>query len=125
MAVDKEEVRITIVIVVEEPQSPAAQHPRCRANFSGFIRKNQILLVMIETEKLLIDISHKKILPAVTIIVRCVNSHPGARLAGVTESHAGRQSAFFKFSASLIDEEKVRHRIVSYEQIYQAIVVNI
>src|SRR6185503_8387156 len=125
MAVDKEEVRITIVVVIEETQSPAAQHLRRRSYLPGFVRKNQVFLIVIETKKFLIDISHKKILPTVTIIVSGVNSHPGARLPGITEGHPGRQSDFFKFAATLIEEQKIWHRIVGYKEIQQAIVVNV
>src|SRR5205814_7783999 len=61
MSVDQEQIGITIIVVIKEPQAPAAQHLGCRSNFSGLVRENQLLLVVIKTEKLTIDISHEKI----------------------------------------------------------------
>ena len=71
MAIYEEKIRVTVVVIIEELQSPTAQHLRCGSNLSGLVRENQILLVVIETEKLSIDVGHKKILPAIPIIVRC------------------------------------------------------
>src|SRR5258705_6886895 len=107
MAVHQKQVRITIVVIIEEPQAPTAQHLRRRSNFSRLVSEYQILLIVIKTEKLSIDVGHKKILPAIAIIVCRVYSHSRTRFAGITESYAGRQSHFFKFSAPLIDEQKV------------------
>ena len=90
MAIYQQQIRVTIVVIIEEPQSPTAQHLRCCSYFAGFIRKSQILLVVIKTEELSIDVGYKKILPAIAIIVRCVYSHSRARFAVLTEGHPSR-----------------------------------
>src|SRR5207248_3046955 len=95
------------------------------SNLARLVRENQLLLVVIKTEKLTIDISHEKILPAIAIIVRRVHSHSRARFACVAVGHARRQSNLFKSSAALIDKKKVRHRVVGYKQIHEPIVVDI
>src|SRR5216684_2268542 len=102
MAIYQQQIRVTIVVIIEEPQSPTAQHLRCCSYFSGFIRKSQVFLVVIKTEELSIDVRYKKILPAITVIVRCVYSHSRARPAVLTEGHPSRQSDLFKFSTTLI-----------------------
>ena len=104
MAIDQKQIGIAVIIVIKEPQAPAAQHLRCRPNFTGLVRKDKILLVVVETEKLAIDIRHEKILPTVAIIVRRVYSHSRARFSRVAVSYTCRQSNLFKFSAPLIDK---------------------
>src|SRR6266446_2879779 len=104
MAIYQQQIRVTVVVIIEEPQSPTAQHLRCGSYFSGLIRKSQILPVVIKTEELSIDVRHKEILPAIAIIVCRVYSHSRARFAVLTEGYPSRQSDFFKFSAALIDE---------------------
>src|SRR3989440_12726830 len=101
MAVYQEQIGVSIVVVIKEPQPPSAQHLRRRSDLSGLARENQVLLFVIKTEKLSIDVGHEKILPAIAIIVPRVNSHPRARFACVAVAHARRQSNFFEFPAPL------------------------
>src|SRR6266853_4341357 len=61
MAVYQKQIGVAVVVVIEEPQSPTAQHLRCGANLSGLVSKDQILLVVIETEKFPIDVGDKKV----------------------------------------------------------------
>ena len=64
-------------------------------------------------------------MPTVAIKVGSVHAHPRTRLPILAVGHASRQPCLFKLSAALVDEEKVGHRIVSDEEVYQAIVVDI
>ena len=68
MAVDQEQVGIAIIIIIKEPQAPAAKKLRRRTDFARLIGKRQILLVVIKTEKLLLDVGDEKVLPAVTVM---------------------------------------------------------
>ena len=75
MPVNEKQIRITIVVIIKKFQAPAAQQLRCRSNLTGLIGKDQLLVVVLETEKLLIDIRDEKILPAIAVVVSRVDAH--------------------------------------------------
>src|SRR4051812_1012522 len=104
MAVNQEQIGITIIVVIKEPQAPTAQHLCRRANLARLVRENKILLVVIKTEKFTIDIRYEKILPTIAIVIRRIHSHSRTRFARVAVGHAGRQANFFEFSTTLIDK---------------------
>src|SRR6266851_5262374 len=80
VAVNQEKVRVAIIIIVKKSQSPATQKLRGRAYFARFIRKSKIFLIVIKAEKLLLDVSYKKVLPAITVKVHRIDSHSRTRL---------------------------------------------
>src|SRR5258708_25088361 len=98
MAVYQKQIGVAIVVVIEEPKSPPAQHLRCGANLSGLVSKDQILLVVIETEKFSIDVGDKKVLPAIPIKISRLHSHSRTWFASIAEGHACRQANLFKFA---------------------------
>ncbi len=75
MSVDEKQIGIAVIVVVKELQSPAAQQLSRRRNLTRLIREDQLLIVMIKTEKLLIDIGDEKILPAVAIVISRIDTH--------------------------------------------------
>src|ERR1041384_6367301 len=123
MTIRQDQIRVAIVVVIKETQTPAAEQTRCRSNLAGPVDKGQVLLIVIETEQFLIDIGNEQVLPAVVVVIGCIDSHSRARRARIAVRHTGQQTGLFKLSLPLIDEEKVRERVVRDEEIHQAIVV--
>src|SRR6266404_7766272 len=125
MAVDQQQVRITVVVVIEELQTPPAQQLRGWSNLPRFVGEGQVLLIVIQTEEFLVDISHKEVLPAVAIIIGCVHAHAGARASGFAVRHARPKPCLFELAAPFVDEKEIRHSIIRYKQIHQTVVVHI
>src|SRR5687767_2970457 len=73
----------------------------------------------------MIDIRNEKILPSVAIKVGRIDAHAGARPAGLAVRDACCQTNLFKLSRSLVEEKKVRHRVVGHKQIEERIVVDV
>src|SRR5947208_13244494 len=125
MAIDQEQVGVAVIVVVKESQTPAAEELRRRRNLSWFIRKGQILLIVIQAKELLLDVRNKEVLPAIAIIVSRIDSHARSRPAGGAEGHTGCKPLLFKFPAAVIDEEEVGHRIVCYKWIHSPVVIQV
>src|SRR5262245_32875387 len=125
MAVCQDKVLITIIVVVEELETPAAQKPGCLSDFTRPVNECQVFLVVVETEEFLIDVGNAEILPAITIKVSCVHTHARARVAGIAIAYARRQPDLFKLTFALVDEEKVGDRVVGNKEVDQAIAIDI
>src|SRR5687768_10270050 len=123
MAVCQNEIGISIVVVIKEPQTPTAQQPCRWSNFSGSIDEGQILLILIQTKQFLIDIGYKQVLPAIAVVICCVHSHTGSRRTGVAVRNPGHQADLFKLSFPFVYKQEVSERVVCDEEIHQAIVV--
>ena len=59
MAVDKKQIGIAVVVVVEKLQTPATQQLSRRRDLTRLVREDQLALVVIETKKLVIDIRNE------------------------------------------------------------------
>src|SRR5262249_27267225 len=125
MPVNQEQIRITIVVIIKEFQAPAAQHLSRRRDLTRLIREDQIFLVVVKTEKLVIDVGDEEVLPSISVIVRRINAHSGAWSTGVAVSNPCSQSYLLKLSLTFIEEEEIRHGVVRNEQIHQRVVVYI
>src|SRR5688572_19112627 len=75
MSVCQKQIKIAVIIIIEEPQAPSAEKLGGWRDLPRLVGECQILLIMIEAEKLLLDIGHKEILPPVIVIICCINSH--------------------------------------------------
>src|SRR5581483_1002630 len=77
----QEQMQITVVVIVEELQSPSA-HQASRLAHSILHRhivESLIVVVLIERIHSVIDIGDEKVHPAVLIEIRPINSHAGPR----------------------------------------------
>src|SRR5688572_32759489 len=75
MSICQEQIKIAVIIIIKEPQAPSAEKLGGWRDFPRLVGECQIFLIMIEAEKLLLDIGHKEILPPVIVIICCINSH--------------------------------------------------
>src|SRR4030095_7213098 len=125
MAVDQEQVRITVVVVIKELQPPPAQQLGGGPDLSRFVGKSQFFLVVVQTEEFLVNVSNKKVLPSVAVIVRCIHAHTGARSPGFAVRYTCPETGFLESAAPFVDEKKVWHRIIRHKQIHKAIVIHI
>ena len=81
MPINQKQVGITIVIIIKEAQSPTAKKLRGRCDFARLIRKGEILLIVIKTEKLLLDICDEQVLPSIPVVVCRIDAHSGPRFS--------------------------------------------
>src|SRR5262245_23790908 len=125
MAIDEQQIRIAIVIVIEKPQSPSAQQLGGGRNLARLIRECNVFLIVIKTEEFIVDISDEKILPTIAVIVSGVDTHSRTCSARLTKSDPGCQTNFLKLFAALVDKKKVRHRVVGHEEIQPTVVVDV
>src|SRR6185369_16229253 len=116
---------VAVVVVIKELQAPAAEQLRRWSNFAGLIGEDQLLVVMVETEELLIDVGDEKILPAVAVEVSSINAHAGSWPSRFSIRDTGCQSDLLKLSATFVEKEKVGHRVVGDEEIHQAVIIYI
>src|SRR5215204_3800907 len=123
MTIRQDQIRITVVVVIEKAQAPTTEQTRRRSDFARSINKGQVFLVLIKTEQLLVDVGHEQVLPAVAVIVCRIDTHPGSRRARIAVSDTRQQPDLLKFSFPLIYEKKVLERVVRDEEIHQAVVV--
>src|SRR5262249_57035090 len=114
MTVAQKQVEFTVVVVVDELQAPTTHEARRRADAVrvGNVGEDFVLVVVIKRIHLLIDISLKKIDPAVLVVVSCIYSHSRPRLAEGAHPYAGDHSDLFELTLAPIGEEKIWDGIV-------------
>src|ERR1043166_7219473 len=125
MSVRENQIRIAVVVEVEEAQPPAAEQTRRWSNLARLVDECQVLLILIETEQLLIDVRDEQVLPTIAIDIRGIDSHSRARRTRVAVSDAREESDLFKLSVAFVHEEKIRERVVRHEEIHQAVVIHV
>src|SRR5436853_107732 len=118
MTVRQNQIRVAVVVVIEKTQAPATEKTRCCSNLARLVDEGQILLVLIETEQLLIDVGDEQILPAIAVDIRSVNAHSRAWRTRITVRDASHQAFLFKLAIAFVDEEKVCQRVVRDEEIH-------
>src|SRR5439155_4149780 len=94
VAIGEDQVGPAVVVVIEEFQSPAAEHARHRPNprLPGHIVKGLVAVIQVEREDLLVYIGNKEFLPSIVVEVRRVHAHPRARHAVHAVPHTRRQA---------------------------------
>ncbi len=77
----------------------------------------------IERHHLVIEVGDRDALRAGVIEIRGVDSHAGAGLAVLAESHAGSHGDIFERAVALIAVELIRLRVVGDQQVRPAVVI--
>src|SRR5438067_4698159 len=77
IAIADDEIEITVIVIIEKLQSPAAEQPRRVRNVrSGSnIVEGRIVAIAIKREHLMIDIGYEEVEPAVLIEIGCIYAH--------------------------------------------------
>ena len=103
VAVGQEQIERSVVIVVEEAQSPAAQEARCLRHLvlEGDVAEGLVLAVLVEREHLLIHVGDEEVLPAIAVEIGGIHAHAGAGAAILAESHFGRERDLFPLASGL------------------------
>src|SRR5688572_14823620 len=125
MAIYQEQVRIAVIVIIKEPQAPTTQKLRRRSYLARLVGKREIFLIMIKTKKLLLNVCHEKVLPAVAIIICGIDTHSGTGFSRSTEAHAGGEPDLFEFAAPIINKKKVGQGVIRDEEIHSAVVVHV
>src|SRR5215468_3128930 len=127
MSVGNEQIEISIVVIVEKLYSPSAHEP-CHASkphWLSQIVKRKVMIAVVDGIHLLVNIGYKEVLPAVLIEIGRIDSHARAGSPILAVGNTGFESHLLKFSATLIDEQKICHGIVCNEEIHPTVVVHV
>src|SRR5882762_3232644 len=127
MPVGQNQVRVAVIIVIQEPQPPPAQQACWAGNSmaSTEIRKSLVAVVSVNRKSLLIDVGHEKVLAAVLVEIRRIDPHAGASQPIFAVPHTGSQSDLFEFLAAPVHKQKVGNRVVGLKQVEIPIIINV
>src|SRR6185436_5917839 len=125
MPIYKQQIRIAIVVIIKESQSPSAQKLSGCGDFARFIRERNVFLIVIKTEEFVVDVGDEEILPPIAVIIRGVDTHSRTRSSRLAKSNSGRQPNLLKLFALLVDEEKIRDCVVCHKEIQPTIVIDV
>ena len=116
-----------VVVIIDElhghPAQPKGLVPDSRAKCE--VIESSILVVVVQTIHFEIKVRDIYVLPAVAIHVRGVDPHSSLVAAVLARRHPGHQRNILKCSVVLINEQKIRPRIVGDGEVRPAVVVEI
>src|SRR5580704_9932035 len=117
MSVGEKQVEVAVVIVIKELGTPTAQEPRRAADAerASHVVKCEIVIVVIDGIHFLVDIRHKKVLPAILIIVRRIDPHARSRTSVLAISDTGVKADFFELPFA-IEKNKIREGVIGHEK---------
>src|SRR5207248_10923537 len=105
MAVGKKQIRRSVVVIIKKLHSPPAHKTRHPANSIGnsHIIEGLIAIVVIKGVHLLVHVGNKQVHPAILVVIRGVDSHPGpwSPLGAVT--NIGLQAYFLELPVAAIN----------------------
>ena len=104
MPICDHEIKIAVIIVIEEFQTPAAHELGGAGNtrWRSEIVEGLVVLVSVHRIKLMIEIGNEQVHPAVLIEIRGVHTHPGAGFPSFAEADAGGEPDLFEAMALLV-----------------------
>src|SRR5580704_260932 len=91
MAIGDEEIDVSVVVIIEEFNSPSAHQTSDASDAHAFggVVKGVVVIVAVDRIHFLIHVGDEKILPAILIKIGRVNAHPGSRAAILTVGDSG------------------------------------
>ena len=112
VAVGDEDVRVAIIVVVEEGRPPGEylETGNAQARLEGDVGEEALADVAVEAVSLPLIVGDEDVEQSVVIVVPHIHTHPGQRLAGVVVGHAS-QVADFAESATFVAIEEIRRAI--------------
>src|SRR6185437_12978269 len=125
MAVGNHEIKIAVVVVVEELEPPAA-HEFAGGGNSGFtsdVVERLIMFVAVERVELMIEVGDEHVHEAILVEISGVDSHAGPSLAAFAERDTGCESDLLEVLPLLILEQEIGLGIVGDEQVHPAIII--
>src|SRR5438105_5947279 len=110
MAVGKKQIRRSVVVIIKKLPSPPPHKTRHPANSIGnsHIIEGLIAIVVIKGVHLLVHVGNKQVHPAILVVIRGVDSHPGPwpPLGAVT--NIGLQAYFLELPVAAINRSEER-----------------
>src|SRR2546430_483116 len=109
MAVAQEQVQITVVVAVEEFQTPPTDQAGGQADAGGHghVIKGFVLVVPIQGIHFLVNVGDEEVHPAVLVIICRINTHAGARAAVGAVADTCLEANFFQVTLALIGKQEV------------------